>query len=86
VLAHAHTAVLNADDPAVASLAPRDIPVRFISLAAPGPGVYSVVARDGVRYLVHGEEDLMPVDALRIQGAHNEFNALAAKIVWIGQM
>jgi UDP-N-acetylmuramoylalanine--D-glutamate ligase len=81
VLAHAHTAVLNADDPAVASLAPRDIPVRFVSLSAPGPGVYSVVARDGVRYLVHGEEDLMPVDALRIQGAHNEFNALAAMAI-----
>ena len=81
VLAHAHTAVLNADDPAVASLAPRDIPVRFISIAAPGPGVYSVVARDGVRYLVHGEEDLLPVDALRVQGAHNEFNALAAMAI-----
>lgn len=78
VLAHAHTAVLNADDPAVASLAPRDIPVRWVSLATPGPGVYSVVARDGVRHLVHGDEDLMPVSALRLEGAHNEFNALAA--------
>jgi len=78
ILAHAHSAVLNADDPAVASLAPRDIPVRWVSLRGPRPGTYSIGMHEGQRHLMHGEEELFPTAVLQMEGEHNEFNALAA--------
>lgn len=78
ILTHAHAAVLNADDPEVASLAPRDIPIRWVSLRGPRPGTYSVGLHEGQRYFMHGEEELFPASLLRIEGEHNEFNALAA--------
>ena len=78
ILTHAHAAVLSADDPAVASLAPRDIPIRWVSLRGPRPGTYSIGLHEGQRYFMHGEEELFPAALLHLKGEHNEFNALAA--------
>ncbi len=78
ILHNACAVVLNADDPLVASLAPTNVPVHWVSLQGARPACYSVVVRDGQRYLAHGEQILLPSAALQIKGAHNEFNALAA--------
>lgn len=81
VLDHARAAVLNADDARVALLAPKGMPVRWVSLQQPGVDRYSVVTCAGARCLVHGETVLLPSAALKIKGAHNEFNALSAMAI-----
>jgi len=78
ILRHAKQVVLNADDARVASLAPRDVPVRWISLTNGGDDRYSVATHDGERWLVHGRTPVLRCAELAIRGAHNEFNALAA--------
>jgi UDP-N-acetylmuramoylalanine--D-glutamate ligase len=78
ILCNARAVVLNADDSLVASLAPTNVPVHWVSLQGARPGCYSVAVRDGQRYLAHDEQMLLPCAELRIRGAHNEFNALAA--------
>ncbi len=81
ILRNARAVVLNADDPLIAGWAPRDIPVRWISLRHVRPDCYSVATRDGQRYLVHGDQVLLPSASLQIKGAHNEFNALSAMAI-----
>ena len=74
ILERASAVVLNADDASVASLAPRDVPVRWVGKDAE----YRVALREGARWLCRGETLLMPASELQIAGLHNEFNALAA--------
>ena len=78
ILTHAQCLVLNADDPRTAKLGIADSRVRWFSLRTTGPDYYSILTRDGQRFLVHGEDVRFPSAKLRIKGAHNELNALAA--------
>jgi UDP-N-acetylmuramoylalanine--D-glutamate ligase len=71
--------VLNADDPLVMAMQERGRTVQRFGLSAPVNGDYGV-QRDahGSAWLACGEERLLPVADLKIKGAHNIANALAA--------
>jgi UDP-N-acetylmuramoylalanine--D-glutamate ligase len=78
LLRAAKCAVVNWDDPLVREMAldhPRAIP--FSLREAPADG-YGIVEHQGERWLAREREPLMPVAAMRMSGAHNEANALAA--------
>lgn len=47
-------------------------------LDAPDDQQWGVIEKEGVIYLAHGAQTLMPVDSIRIKGKHNWENALAA--------
>lgn len=71
--------VLNRDDPRSAALAlPGRRHITFGLDAPPGGEDFGVVSRDGRRWLVQGEADLIEAEALPIHGWHNAANALAA--------
>ncbi|HTT09144.1 MAG TPA: UDP-N-acetylmuramoyl-L-alanine--D-glutamate ligase [Gammaproteobacteria bacterium] len=71
--------VLNADDPLVMAMREQGRTVRRFGLNAPPAGDYGVRQdADGRVWLVCGEERLLPVAELKIKGAHNIANALAA--------
>jgi UDP-N-acetylmuramoylalanine--D-glutamate ligase len=78
ILRGARHAVLNADDPAVASLGARAGCVDWIAIDSPDPAAYRVAQHAGERWLWGRGEPLLPVAELGIAGRHNEFNALAA--------
>lgn len=81
ILTGARHVVLNAADPAVASLAERVAGRATIDWIAPesaDPAHYRVAVHAGTRWLWAAATPVMPVEELRIAGRHNEFNALAA--------
>ncbi len=81
ILRGARHVVLNADDPAVASLAERVAPpatLDWIALDSRDPAHYRVAEHAGERWLYAAATPVMPIGELRIAGRHNEFNALAA--------
>lgn len=71
--------VLNADDPLVMAMREHGRSVRQFGLGAPAAGDYGE-RRDtrGQAWLACGEERLLPAAELKIKGAHNIANALAA--------
>lgn len=82
ILAGARHVVLNADDPAVASLAatldPAQTSIDWIAPDSADPAHYRVAEHAGERWLHAGDLPVLPVRELRVAGRHNEFNALAA--------
>ena len=78
ILRGARHAVLNADDPAVASLGARAGSVDWIAADSADQAAYRVAPHAGERWLWRRAEPLLPVAELGIAGRHNEFNALAA--------
>ena len=78
LLGSAATAVVNWDDPLVRELAPRSAATIPFSVRESLPIGWSVVERDGERWLAHGREPLLPSAELRIRGETGEANALAA--------
>ena len=71
--------VLNAEDPAVMALVrPGRRVLRFGVQPPAGAQEYGLLRREGGDWLARGDEPLLPLAALRIQGAHNAANALAA--------
>jgi UDP-N-acetylmuramoylalanine--D-glutamate ligase len=74
----ARTAVVNRDDPIVSAL-PRkgSIEIGF-TLGVPIGQDFGVCVDDGVRWICHGTQPLMPASEVRIAGLHNLANALAA--------
>jgi UDP-N-acetylmuramoylalanine--D-glutamate ligase len=66
--------VLNRDDPRSLAMAQPGRKVVTFGLDAPREADFGVVAGD----LVHGKNAIIAVDELRIRGAHNVANALAA--------
>jgi UDP-N-acetylmuramoylalanine--D-glutamate ligase len=70
--------VVNVDDPLAAALADNDKPQARFTLGAPVSDEYGLAELDGVSWLMHGNEPLMPASALRLAGRHNLGNALAA--------
>jgi UDP-N-acetylmuramoylalanine--D-glutamate ligase len=78
LLKAAEYAVVNADDPLVAAMGarhPRVVPFSVQQELARG---YSIVARDGERWLARDRKPLLRAAELEIRGTHNEANALAA--------
>jgi UDP-N-acetylmuramoylalanine--D-glutamate ligase len=72
------TIVINLDDPAVASMARNQRTCVDFTLFEPLPGVYGVRVYGGERWIVKGDEQLIPVNDLHIKGEHNIANAMAA--------
>ncbi len=72
------TIVINLDDPAVASMARNQRTCVDFTLFDPLPGDYGVRDYDGDRWIVKGEDKLIPVNDLHIKGEHNIANAMAA--------
>ncbi len=74
----AATAVFNWDDPLVKEMGrkhPRAIPFSLREIPENG---YGVMEHQGERWLAGQRKPLLPVAAMRLRGAHNEANALAA--------
>lgn len=70
--------VVNRDDPLAQPPEVAGVGYTRFTLKAPQPGEYGVV-RDGAEYwLAKGTRQLLNVSTLRIRGAHNWANALAA--------
>ncbi|MCK5668616.1 MAG: UDP-N-acetylmuramoyl-L-alanine--D-glutamate ligase [Gammaproteobacteria bacterium] len=72
------TIVINLDDPASASMARNQRTCVGFTLFDPLPGDYGVRDYDGERWIVKGNDKLIPVNDLRIKGEHNIANAMAA--------
>lgn len=70
------TPVVNLDDAAVSAMAPANA-IGF-TLGVPGPGQYGLIELSGESWLAQGDDRLLPVSAMKIFGAHNAANALAA--------
>jgi UDP-N-acetylmuramoylalanine--D-glutamate ligase len=78
IYARCATAIVNRDEPALASLVPPGATVISFGLGVPRPGHFGVVAtRDG-ECLAYGGQTLMPTGDLGTTGRHNIANALAA--------
>ncbi len=78
LLRAATTAVFNWDDPLVRKMGrehPRAIP--FSLRESPDNG-YGIIEHRGERWFAAQRQPLLPVAAMRLRGAHNEANALAA--------
>jgi UDP-N-acetylmuramoylalanine--D-glutamate ligase len=74
----AEWAVVNADDPLVAAMGARHEHVIPFSLRTELERGFSIIVRDGERWLARDGEPLMRSAELKIRGSHNEANALAA--------
>jgi UDP-N-acetylmuramoylalanine--D-glutamate ligase len=78
IFTHAATLVLNADDPRVLAMQLRHAaPALRFSLVREDVE-FGLGVAGGVTYLVRGGEPLLDVARLKIAGAHNAANALAA--------
>ncbi len=78
VYRHAGMAVVNRDDPLVATMAGAAQHSVGFTLAEPEGEDFGLRAHQGGTWLAQGEDRLLPIDELRIQGHHNLGNALAA--------
>jgi UDP-N-acetylmuramoylalanine--D-glutamate ligase len=70
--------VINADDPAVTAMAEPGRPGLQFTLAEPAPGEFGLRRCAGELWLAHGADCWLAAAELRISGAHNLANALAA--------
>ncbi len=78
ILRHARAVVLNEEDPQVASLARPEISTSWVSTGISRHAGYGVREIKGERALCNDDREVLPADRLRLNGTHNEFNALAA--------
>jgi UDP-N-acetylmuramoylalanine--D-glutamate ligase len=78
LLRTAEFAVVNIDDPLVAAMGKRHRQAVPFSVRTELAHGYSVVERDGERWLARDGEPLLRATELAIRGTHNEANALAA--------
>ncbi|HMI37610.1 MAG TPA: UDP-N-acetylmuramoyl-L-alanine--D-glutamate ligase [Steroidobacteraceae bacterium] len=72
------TAVLNADDPVVATMASLARRRLRFSLHAASGADYILRSHAGAQWLARGAERLLPLSELKLAGRHNAANALAA--------
>lgn len=79
IFEHCEVAVINLDDPTVASMiGPARRQLSF-SLRADSGADYTLLDQDGDRrWLARRGQALLPLSAMRLTGAHNAANALAA--------
>jgi UDP-N-acetylmuramoylalanine--D-glutamate ligase len=72
------TAVVNRDDRLTIPLVPADVEVVSWRMAEPELGGFGLRMEEGVEFLCHGFENLLPVAQMGLVGRHNMANALAA--------
>jgi UDP-N-acetylmuramoylalanine--D-glutamate ligase len=78
IFARCDTAVINLDDPLVAAM-PRTATSTLSFSLRPGVGAtYALALHEGERWLMRAATPLVRLADLRIRGAHNAANALAA--------
>jgi UDP-N-acetylmuramoylalanine--D-glutamate ligase len=70
--------VVNADDPLVARMAYPDKPQIRYTMGRPAAGEYGLCDYQGASWLARGDEPIMPVSGIRMDGRHNVMNTLAA--------
>ena len=71
--------VLNRDDPVVLAMARPDRDIRWFGAGAPrSEHDYGLLDRGGALWVARGRECLLPAAEIRLPGAHNRLNALAA--------
>jgi UDP-N-acetylmuramoylalanine--D-glutamate ligase len=78
IYAHCEVAVVNLDDPWVPAMVRRAQPSLSFSLRDGARADYTLQALGGGAWLARRGEPLLPLAQLRIAGAHNAANALAA--------
>ncbi len=78
LLRAARTAIVNWDDPLVREMAGEHPQVIPYSLKVVPPNGFGIMEHEGERWLASSEKPLTPVSVMRLPGAHNESNALAA--------
>jgi UDP-N-acetylmuramoylalanine--D-glutamate ligase len=78
ILARCDTAVINLDDPLVAAMPRTAASTLSFSLRSSVGATYALALHGGEWWLTRGATPLLPVAELRIRGAHNAANALAA--------
>jgi UDP-N-acetylmuramoylalanine--D-glutamate ligase len=84
LLKAAELAGVNADDPLVAAMGGRHARVVAFSVQEELSRGYSIVARNGERWLARDREPLLRATELKLSGTHNEANALAALALTAG--
>ena len=78
LLKAAELAVVNADDPLVAAMGARHARVVPFSVKEELEHGYSIVVKNGERWLARDRQPLLESAELKVRGTHNEANALAA--------
>lgn len=71
-------AVMNKNDALAQSPAVPGMAVTWFTATQPGWNEYGLISEKGDVWLAKGHEKLLPVSAMRVKGAHNWANALAA--------
>lgn len=74
----ARQVVINRQDALTRPLLRDDIKVGSFGLNAPDFNAFGLRQQGEARYLAFGQELLLPVSELKVRGAHNQANALAA--------
>lgn len=74
----ARQVVVNRDDPLSRPLVREDVPMWTFGLGKPDLKAFGLIEQQGEKYLAFGLEPLMATRELKIRGAHNQSNALAA--------
>ncbi len=70
--------VVNRDDAASAPGKPHNMKVWYYGMDRPDPDSFGVLCDSTDDYLAFGNEQLLPVSAMKLVGRHNVSNALAA--------
>lgn len=78
IYAKAGTAVFNRDDAGVMGMQDENNKSLFFTLGEPQKNEFGLRAYQGESWLALGDQPLLPVSDLLIQGRHNQANALAA--------
>ncbi|GGM04675.1 UDP-N-acetylmuramoyl-L-alanine--D-glutamate ligase [Pseudomonas asuensis] len=73
-----HQVVVNRDDPLSRPLVSEQVPCWTFGCGQPDFNGFGLRERDGEKWLAFQFTPLMPVKDLKIRGAHNQANALAA--------
>ncbi len=74
----ARQVVINRDDRLSRPLVGEEVPVWSFGLSKPDFKGFGLIEKDGEKHLAFQFEVLMPARELRMRGAHNQSNALAA--------
>ena len=78
IFARCDTAVINLDDPLVAAMPRTAASTLSFSLRAELGATYALALQGGEWWLTRGDRQLLRVAEMKIRGAHNAANALAA--------
>ncbi|MCX7089264.1 MAG: UDP-N-acetylmuramoyl-L-alanine--D-glutamate ligase [Methylococcales bacterium] len=70
--------VLNVDDPLVSAMQKDSVNRTVLTFGLEHTADFHVARENGVAYLMHHDQQLMPMAELPLEGSHNVANALAA--------